>query len=346
MGLTTSRGPGRIGKIGTASPTRPLDANGDGVADVLQPSGTPAGSFVDASLSPVTSGSIMSTDAGVSVSVVDAANPDGVEITVSGPSGARATFSLCSSTVLLPVGSDVFVTCHSLGLRVVAGSALVVLNATTTLSVPAGVTALLSSTGSSFSVVNQGGAVTVSTNGVITTIAAGGVPVAIDTSPPLISFAAHPATYTVDQRVVITCTASDASGIASSTCPSVVNAPASSFALGLHTVSASAIDTVGNTGSASTSFSVQVTPSSLCALTFQSVQGSAKYQALPTKLRATVDALVSIACKSLNDITPKLTPKQKATLITAYKGGVQALVGPSWLSQAQATQLQALANAL
>jgi endoglucanase len=323
----------------------PVDANGDGIDDVLQPSGTAAGSFVDTTTPVATSGSIVATDAGVAVRVVDAPI-EGVEITVSGTAGGQATFSLCGSTVQLAVGGDVFVTCHSLGLRVVTGSAVVVLNASTTLTVPSGVTADVSTTGSGFSVVNQGGAVTVTTNGVVTTIAPGSVPVVIDTTPPLITFAAHPPSYTVDQTVTITCTASDASGIASSTCPSVVNAPAYSFPLGPTTVSANATDTVGNTASASTSFSVRVTPTSLCALTHQFVQGSAKYQALSVKLRTAVDALVNAACKPLDAITSKLTAKQKAALISAYKNGVQALVSPGWLTQTQATKLRTLADAL
>ena len=293
----------------------------------------------------MTSGSIVSTDSGVSVTVVDGPGSEGVETTVTGSTGA-ATFSLCGLSVQLAVGSDAFVTCHSLEVRVITGSATVVLNASTTLTVPQGVTAELSNTGGGFSVANQGGAVTVTTNGVLTTIEPGTVPVAIDTTAPQITFATHPASYTVDQIVAVSCSASDASGIASSTCPSVVNAPAYTFPLGPNTVSASATDTAGNTSTASTGFTVRVTATSMCLLTKQFVQGSAKYQTLPAKQRAAIDALATAACKPLDAITAKLTTKQKAALIAVYKSGVQALVQTGWLTQTQATKLQTLAEAL
>ncbi len=338
--------PGGIGKIGTAVPVGPADANGDGVEDVLQPSGTAAGAFIDATLSPETVGSIVSMDAGVSASVVDAVNPDGVEITVSGPPGAQATFSLCGfATVQLSVGSRLFVTCGSLGLRVVSGSAMIVLNASTTLRVPSGVTAELTDTGSGFTVVSQGGTVTVTTNGVITVIDPGSV-VAIDTSLPLVTFSVHPVAYTVDQTVVITCAASDGSGIVATDCPLVVNAPAYTLPLGPNTAVASATDGAGNTATASTEFSVSVTATSLCSLTHQFVQTSAKYQALPAKQRAMTDKLVSAGCGPLDAIAPLLSPKQRARLLTAYKGSVQVWVRLGWLTQAQATQLRVLADAL
>jgi hypothetical protein len=94
-----------------------------------------------------------------------------------------------------------------------------------------------------------------------------GQPVRIDETPPVITWAGNAGTYTVDQAVAITCTASDAlSGVATSTCTDV-SGPAWSFGLGDHTVSATATDVAGNVAPAVTAtFHVDVTFASLCAL--------------------------------------------------------------------------------
>jgi HYR domain-containing protein len=192
------------------------------------------------------------------------------------------------------------------------------------------------------------GALSVNSNdpdqGVVTADLHGSEP-PLDTTPPLITFGAHPASYTVDQTVAITCTASDDSGIASTTCQSI-NAPAHTFVLGSNTISASATDNAGNSATATTSFTVRVTPTSLCLLTKQFVQGSAKYQALKPSQRAFINALVTAVCQKLDSIVPRLTASQKAALIAAYKSGVQALAQSGWLTAAQATKLSNFANAL
>ncbi len=73
-------------------------------------------------------------------------------------------------------------------------------------------------------------------------------------------------TYTVDQTVSITCTATDTlSGVASSTCANV-SGPAYSFATGSNSYSAQATDRAGNVGTGSTTFTVSVTNASVCAL--------------------------------------------------------------------------------
>jgi hypothetical protein len=98
------------------------------------------------------------------------------------------------------------------------------------------------------------------------------------------------------------------------------------------------------TGTPSTTFPATIT--SLCKLTIDYVQSSAKYRALAAKQTATVDGLANAACKTLTSITPNLTAKQKTALINSYKTAVQALVPPGWLSQPQADTLKALANTL
>src|SRR5439155_8371919 len=78
----------------------------------------------------------------------------------------------------------------------------------------------------------------------------------IDKTKPVITCSGNAGAYTIDQMVVITCTASDGlSGVASNTCTGV-NAPAYTLALGSHTLSASATDKAGNTGTGSTTFTV------------------------------------------------------------------------------------------
>jgi hypothetical protein len=92
--------------------------------------------------------------------------------------------------------------------------------------------------------------------------------ISIDTSSPTMTYASHPASYTVDQVVAITCTAADQphlSGLASTTCQSV-NRPAYTFNVGSNTLSATATDKAGNTGSGSTAFTVVVDGASLNSL--------------------------------------------------------------------------------
>lgn len=87
-----------------------------------------------------------------------------------------------------------------------------------------------------------------------------------DATKPNIGYTGNLGTYTVDQTVAITCAASDAmSGIASSTCANI-SGSAYAFVIGANTYSATAKDVAGNTNAASTSFTVKVTPASLCTL--------------------------------------------------------------------------------
>jgi hypothetical protein len=167
-----------------------------------------------------------------------------------------------------------------------------------------------------------------------------------DATAPIVAYSGNAATYTVDQSVSIACSTDDAlSGVASDTCADVVG-PAYSFPLGLNSFSATATDNAGNVGEESTSFTVAVTPSSLCLLTKQFVQGSAKYQALTPLSRAKIDLLVTALCQRLDALTATLTPTQRATLIAAYQRGVSALVPLGWLTSEQATILRNLASAL
>ena len=156
----------------------PADASpADGIVDSLQPTGTSPGSFVDSSVTPTTSGAIVDP-AGNTVKITDASAPDGVRITVAGSGTAKSVFSACGfGTIQLAPGSDVILSCGSVKLKVIAGSASIVLGGgITVVTLVAGAAAELSDLGAgSFRVATAPGSapVTVKTNGVTTLVLAG-----------------------------------------------------------------------------------------------------------------------------------------------------------------------------
>jgi CSLREA domain-containing protein len=86
------------------------------------------------------------------------------------------------------------------------------------------------------------------------------VTLAIDKTPPTVTYTGNAGTYTPDQTVNITCSAADnLSGVASTTCVNI-SGLASSFGLGPHTFSATATDKAGSLESGSTSFTVAEAP--------------------------------------------------------------------------------------
>lgn len=96
--------------------------------------------------------------------------------------------------------------------------------------------------------------------------AAHSVSVKRDTRGPVIGYTAHPAIYSVDQRIVIGCRAADGlSGVASHTCQDM-DADAYEM-VGTTRLTATATDRAGNTTSAATEFAVQVTEVGVCVLT-------------------------------------------------------------------------------
>ena len=87
-----------------------------------------------------------------------------------------------------------------------------------------------------------------------------------DVTAPVVQFAGNLGSYTVDQQVAITCSATDAtSGVMLNTCANV-SADAYTFGVGTHTLFASATDSAGIGGSGETQVTVQVTSGSLCAM--------------------------------------------------------------------------------
>jgi hypothetical protein len=106
-----------------------------------------------------------------------------------------------------------------------------------------------------------------------------------DATVPAIAYAGNAGSYTVDQTVAITCSASDAmSGLAGNTCANVSGA-AYTFAAGTNNFSAAAQDVAGNGNTASTSFTVVVTPGSVCALVERWVSNAGVANSMCVKLR-------------------------------------------------------------
>lgn len=87
-----------------------------------------------------------------------------------------------------------------------------------------------------------------------------------DATVPVVAFSGNAGSYTVDQTIDISCSASDAlSGVSSSDCPQT-NGDAYTFGVGTTSLDASATDNAGNESMASTAFTVSVTSGSLCTL--------------------------------------------------------------------------------
>lgn len=106
-----------------------------------------------------------------------------------------------------------------------------------------------------------------------------------DATPPSITFAGNAGSYSVEQGVNISCTATDLmSGLAESHCPGVVR-NAYELAVGVNTLNASASDNAGNTATASASFTVTVTAEGLCALVGRFVANKGIANSLCVKLR-------------------------------------------------------------
>jgi hypothetical protein len=159
----------------------------------------------------------------------------------------------------------------------------------------------------------------------------------IDRTKPAIAFSGNAGTYTVAQSVTITCSATDAlSGIAGTTCPSVVSEPAYTFATTRSTSvtrAATATDSAGNAASATTSFTVAVSYTSLCELTRS----------------FSTDSLTSdVLCAMLSGAAVAESKGQetaKGTALSAYRQTVQLQIGHAFTS-AQATALVDLSKLL
>ena len=155
--------------------------------------------------------------------------------------------------------------------------------------------------------------------------------VKVDTTKPVVTYTGS-TSYTVDQIVSITCTATDSlSGVASSTCVNV-NGAADTFAIGTHTRSATATDNAGNVGSGSVTFRVSVTFDSLCNLSVRYSGGT-----LGDSLCAKLAAAEASAARG--------NTKAKGNQLDAFRNEVSAQSGKK-LTAAEAATLIRLSNLL
>ena len=155
----------------------------------------------------------------------------------------------------------------------------------------------------------------------------------IDKTAPLVLYSGNAGAYDVDKTVNISCAATDGlSGIQSQTCQNI-SGPAYLFNLGVNRYSASATDRADNTGSGSTSFTVQVSSQGLSNLTTLFVTNAGIAQGLVSMLAAAADAAA------------RGNLAAKAGIVTAYTNAVTAQIGKTLTAQ-QAAILIALASAL
>jgi hypothetical protein len=159
------------------------------------------------------------------------------------------------------------------------------------------------------------------------------VTIAIDRTPPAIVFSDNAGTYTVDEIVNITCSATDAlSGVATAICPEI-SRPAYAFPLGANTFSAAATDLADNSATETTGFVVQVTFASLANLTRQFASNA--------KVGEALTLLLDAASKQANHGNVRLSKR----LLELYVVSVQHQIGISFTVE-QAAVLVRLARAL
>ena len=152
---------------------------GDGIVDALQPSGTPELAFRDTSTTPETFGRLVNAN-GLITWIEDAPGSAGVVVTVGTGTGS-AEFHVCGSTVLVDPGSRVVLTCGSVIVSPVTGSAAVVLADGDRVTVSAGSSVEVEDASTGAILTNVvGSGVTVTVDGTPTPVPAGAGPFAID----------------------------------------------------------------------------------------------------------------------------------------------------------------------
>jgi hypothetical protein len=154
----------------------------------------------------------------------------------------------------------------------------------------------------------------------------------VDTQPPVVTYTGNAGSYTVDRTIEIDCTARDpvpGSGLVADTCADV-SRPAYTFALGEHTLRATARDLAGHVAEASTTFVVRVTFASLKALVTRFCTNAEVANSLNEKLDAAA---------------AKTSPAGRRNRLKAFENQVEAQVGKS-LTAEQGEVLVRLARAL
>ena len=151
----------------------PGDSNPqDGISDSLQPAGTAEFAFVDESTARPTHGRLVTAN-GLTGRITDAAaTTDGVLVTVDAGAGGPVEFEVCGQTVLVAAGSQVVLTCGSVIVETLSGSAQVVLDGGSIIvSVPAGASAEVEDTPDGATIKSvTGTGVTATVNGTTTPV--------------------------------------------------------------------------------------------------------------------------------------------------------------------------------
>ena len=139
-----------------------------------------------------------------------------------------------------------------------------------------------------------------------------------DATRPVVTYTGG-RSYTVDETVAVHCSASDpspGSGIASDTCADA-SGPAYTFALGGHTLKATAKDVAGNTGSGTTTFTIVVTFPSLENLVTRFSTDPKVAKGLNDKLAAAANAKTSsVRGKQLNAFAKQVRAQTGKALTT------------------------------
>jgi hypothetical protein len=148
----------------------------------------------------------------------------------------------------------------------------------------------------------------------------------VDTTVPTIVYSGNAGTYQVSDTINITCAATDAVGVVSTTCIDIVG-PATSLEVGVNTVTSTATDAAGNTGTASTTFTVVVTSEGLQDLITEIVGESAPQL---------VNAVQSIASAP--------NANAKTGRVTSFKNQVNAQLKSGKITTEQAALLNSLVD--
>jgi len=149
-----------------------------------------------------------------------------------------------------------------------------------------------------------------------------------DTTAPVITYTGNMGTYGVADSVNITCAATDAVGVVSTTCANVTG-PATGFQLGTNTVTSTATDAAGNTRTATATFTVVATSAGLRQLITQ-IAGSSADQLL----------------KALDNVVSAPNANARVGRVTAFRNQVNAQLKSGKITVQQATLLNSLIGAI
>ena len=154
----------------------PLDADGDGVLDSIDPDGgagtAPDGAFADATTN--TTGELVATIGDGDLTVLDEPDPDGVRVIVSGSDGSGVQIQVCGFTMTLFAGTEAVFTCGSVIIDLISGSAVLTSeDGLFSASLEAPVEAVIDEAGGEWSVSVSSGDVVVTVDGQQQTIGKG-----------------------------------------------------------------------------------------------------------------------------------------------------------------------------